>query len=400
MWRPFFMFKIRPMLNSRLDLLTDYPFQRLRDLLSGVTPGAEPAIMSIGEPQHRPPSFVAEILAAESAGWGKYPPMDGTPDFRAAAGSWADRRFGAPFLDPDKNLLPLSGSREGLFQIGLLMAGGEGRGSKNVVLLPNPFYQVYAAAAVIAGAEPVFVSDFESLSKNVLDRTCLAFFCTPANPQGSVASAEQLGRLVGLAREHDFLLASDECYSEIYYQQQPAGILQACGGSLANIAVFHSLSKRSSSPGLRSGFIIADDSVIAPLLRLRSYSCASVPLPILAASAALWRDEAHVVENRAAYNKKFDLADRLLGGLPGYTRPAGGFFLWLQVGDGEAFTRELWRRSGVKLLPGLYLARADEKGRNPGASYVRVAMVHDLDVTERALRAIRDLMISVEAAAQ
>jgi len=388
------------MLNSRLDLLTDYPFQRLRDLLSGVTPGGEPITLSIGEPQHRPPSFVAEILAAEAKGWGKYPPMDGTADFRAAAGSWAAKRFDAPYLDPDKNLLPLSGSREGLFQIGLLAAGGEGRGAKNLVLLPNPFYQVYAAAAVMAGAEPVFVSDFDAVPKDVLDRAALAFFCTPANPQGSVASAGQLDRLVATAREHDFLLASDECYSEIYHREAPAGILQSCGGSLKNIAVFHSLSKRSSVPGLRSGFIIADSGVIAPLLRLRSYSCASVPLPILAASAALWRDEGHVEENRAAYNAKFDLADQLLGGLPGYTRPAGGFFLWLRVGDGESFTRELWRRAGVRVLPGGYLARPDAQGHNPGAAYIRVALVHDLDVTERALRAIGDLMTSIEAAAQ
>lgn len=391
------------MLNSRLDLLTDYPFQRLRDLLSGVTPGAEPVVMSIGEPQHRPPAFVAEILAAEQKGWGKYPPMDGTPDFRAAAGAWAAKRFNASFLDPHKHLLPLSGSREGLFQIGLLAAGGEGRGGKKVVLLPNPFYQVYAAAAVMAGTEPVFVADFDAVPKEVLDRTALAFFCTPANPQGSVASAAQLDRLIGLAREHDFLLASDECYSEIYHRVPPAGALESCarlGGDLKNVAVFNSLSKRSSSPGLRSGFVVADEKIIAALLRLRSYSCASMPLPILAASAALWRDEAHVAENRAAYDAKFDLADKILGDLPGYRRPAGGFFLWLEVGDGEAFTKALWRRSGVKVLPGGYLARPDAQGHNPGAASVRIAMVHELGVTERALRAIRDLMTSVEVAAE
>jgi N-succinyldiaminopimelate aminotransferase len=391
------------MLNSRLDHLTDYPFQRLRDLLSDVTPGDEPVIMSIGEPQHRPPAFVAKILAAESDGWGKYPPMNGTADFRAAACSWATQRFDAPFIDPDKNLLPLSGTREGLFQIGLLTAGGGGRGDKTLVLLPNPFYQVYAAAAVMAGALPVYVTDFDSLPRDVLARTALAFFCNPSNPQGSVASADQLDRLVMLAREHDFLLAADECYSEIYRRDPPPGILQSCarlGDGLKNVAAFHSLSKRSSVPGLRSGFVIAEESVIVPLNRLRSYTSASMPLPVLAASAALWRDEAHVVENRDLYNAKVDLADKLLGHLPGYRRPEGGFFLWLDVGDGEAFTKALWRRSGVKLLPGAYLARPGQDGVNPGASYIRVALVQDLAVTERALVAIRDLLTSVEAAAQ
>ena len=399
------------MLNSRLDLLTDYPFQRLADLIAGVSPGAsEPIIMSIGEPQHRPPAFVAETLAEQASGWGKYPPMAGTPDFLEAAVGWAARRFAAPWLEA-RHVLPLSGTREGLFQISQLVID-EKRPDKTLILLPNPFYQAYIGGALMAGGEPVYVPataengflpDFASLGKDILDRTALAFVCSPSNPQGSVAGADYLDHLVSLAREHDFVLASDECYSEIYHKAPPAGVLESCtrlGDGLRNVAVFHSLSKRSSVPGLRSGFVIGEDSLIKPFTRLRSYSCASMPLPVLAASAALWRDEAHVVENRAAYNAKFDLADRLLGGLPGYTRPAGGFFLWLQVGDGEAFTRELWRRSGVKLLPGGYLARPDEKGHNPGAAYVRVAMVHDLGVTERALRAIRDLMTSVEAAAQ
>jgi len=402
--------------NARLDLLTDYPFQRLSDLIAGVAPGAsEPIVMSIGEPQHKPPAFVAEILAKEAAGWGKYPPMAGTPDFLDTAGSWAAKRFGAPWLDPGKHLLPLSGTREGLFQLGLLALGGKGREGKNLVLLPNPFYQAYMAAAIMGGGEPVFVPataetgflpDFASLGADVLDRAALAFVCSPANPQGSVADAAYLDRLVTLARQHDFILAADECYSEIYNEAPPPGVLESCtrlGDGLKNVAVFHSLSKRSSSPGLRSGFVIAEESLIKPFLRLRSYSCASMPLPILAASAALWRDEAHVVENRELYRAKFALADRILGGVPGYHRPDAGFFLWLDVGDGEAFTRDLWRRAGVKLLPGGYLARADASGHNPGQRYVRVAMVQDLATTERALTAIRDLMIDLprsEAAAQ
>jgi N-succinyldiaminopimelate aminotransferase len=394
--------------NSRLDLLTDYPFQRLADLLHGVTPGADPVIMSIGEPQHQPPSFVAEILAAESAGWGKYPPMAGTPSFRAAAADWASRRFGlaAGRLDPDRHLLPLAGTREGLFQVAQLVLGDAAHPDKNLVLLPNPFYQVYAGATLLAGGEPVFLPataetgflpDFSSLPPGFLDRVALAYFCTPANPQGSVASAARLKQLVELARRHDFVLAADECYSEIYHGTPPAGFLKACdslGGDFANVLVFHSLSKRSSAPGLRSGFVAGDETLIKNFGRLRAYGGAAVPLPILAASEALWRDEAHVADNRARYEAKFDLADRLLGDLPGYRRPAGGFFLWLDVGNGEKLTRQLWREAGVKLLPGAYLARPDRLGRNPGDSYVRIALVQDLATTERALQAIRTVLAS------
>jgi len=403
------------MLNSRLNLLTDYPFQRLADLIAGVAPGtSDPIIMSIGEPQHRPPAFVTEILAEQASGWGKYPPMAGTPDFLDAAGGWAARRFAAPWLEPARHVLPLSGTREGLFQISQLVVD-EKRPDKTLILLPNPFYQAYVGGAVMAGGEPVYVPstaetgflpDFASLGKDILDRTALAFVCSPSNPQGSVADGAYLDRLVSLAREHDFLLASDECYSEIYHKTPPASVLESCtrlGGGLKNVAIFHSLSKRSSVPGLRSGFVIGEESLIKPFTRLRSYSCASMPLPVLAASAALWRDEAHVEDNRDRYRAKFDLADQILGGLPGYRRPEGGFFLWLDVGDSEAFTRELWRRSGVKLLPGTYLAKPDANGQNPGKAYARVALVHDLDVTGRALTAIRELMTDLpraEAAAQ
>jgi N-succinyldiaminopimelate aminotransferase len=256
----------------------------------------------------------------------------------------------------------------------------------------------------MAGAEPVYVPatadtnylpDYAALPEAVLRRTALAFYNTPANPQGSVATLEQLVTVIELARRHDFVLASDECYSEIYDAAPPAGAMQACarlGGSLDHVLVFHSLSKRSGVPGLRCGFVAGDAEVIAAFTHLRSYGGATLPLPILAAGAALWRDEAHVEENRAGYRAKNDAAERLLGGRFGFQRPPGGFFLWLDVGDGEAAAVKLWREARLRVLPGRYLARDEADGGNPGARYIRVALVHDLETTERALGRLADIL--------
>ncbi len=394
------------MLNPRLDLLTDYPFKRLAALLDGPA-GAEPLAMSIGEPQSHPPSFVSDILLREATGWGKYPPMAGTPDFRAAVASWLCWRFQVPAdaLDPDSQILPLAGTREGLYQIAQVVIDATKGGKPPVVLLPNPFYQVYAGAALLAGAEPVFVPataetgflpDFASLPADVLDRAALAYLCTPANPQGAVASLEQLKAAVTLARRHDFVLAVDECYSEIYDAERPAGALQAClalGGGFDNVVIFHSLSKRSSAPGLRSGFAAGDKTIMTAFARMRAYGGAAVPLPILAASTALWRDEEHVEANRGAYRSKIDLAQSILGDNLGFYRPQGGFFLWLNVGDGEQAAKRLWTEAGIRVLPGAYLARPDANGINPGSSYIRVALVHDLTTTERALTRLAQVLV-------
>jgi N-succinyldiaminopimelate aminotransferase len=397
------------MLNPRLDLLTDYPFQRLNALLHGPAGDEPPLIMSIGEPQHRPPAFVAEILTREAAGWGKYPPMAGTPEFRAAVARWLTYRFALPIgeLDMDKHIIPLAGTREGLFQIAQLVCGGTMGGKPPVVLLPNPFYQVYAGAALLAGAEPVFVPatketgflpDFAGLPKDILDRTALAYLCTPANPQGAVASLALLKDTIELARRHDFVLAVDECYSEIYEGDlAPAGALQACaelGGDYANVVVFHSLSKRSSAPGLRSGFAAGDARLIAAFGRLRAYGGAAVPLPILAASSALWRDEEHVEVNRGLYRNKFTIAQEILGDSLGFYRPQGGFFLWLDVGDGEKAALALWQKAGIRVLPGAYLARPGADGVNPGQRYIRVALVHDLDTTRQGLTRLAEVLVT------
>ncbi|MBF0374981.1 MAG: aminotransferase class I/II-fold pyridoxal phosphate-dependent enzyme [Alphaproteobacteria bacterium] len=385
------------MLNDRLDRLSDYPFRRLAELLGPARPGD--LVMSIGEPQHAPPPMVAETLAANASGWGKYPPLDGTPDFRRAVRDWLTRRFGLPegLVDPDRAVLPVAGTREALYLIAQVACPGAWR---PVALLPNPFYQVYWGAAVMAGAEPLlvpagpeqgFLPDFESIDPAILDRTAIAWACSPANPQGAVASLDWLKRAVTLARRHDFLLCVDECYSEIWFDRSPAGALQACaalGGGLDNVLVFHSLSKRSSVPGLRSGFVAGDERALAAFARLRSYGGASTPLPVIAAAAALWRDETHVEQNRALYRAKMDSAEEILGGRFGFARPQGGFFLWLDVGDGEAAARTIAEKAAIRVLPGAYLARADEDGVNPGRSYIRVALVHDLDTTRDALRRI------------
>ncbi|MCW8834740.1 MAG: aminotransferase class I/II-fold pyridoxal phosphate-dependent enzyme [Rhodospirillales bacterium] len=392
------------MLNPALDLLTDYPFQRLRDLLADVTPpdGLAPLLMSIGEPQHPPPPMLAEKLTETAAGWGKYPPLEGTPEWGAAVAAWLERRYGLTpaAIDPARHILPVTGTREALFMVGLVAIPDAKNGRKPLALMPNPFYPVYSGAALIGGAEPVFMPatretgfqpDLDAVSADVLDRTSLMYLCSPGNPQGSVADLAYLKKAIGLARAHNFVLVVDECYAEIYGDKPPPGGLQACaalGDGFDNVLVFHSLSKRSNAPGLRSGFMAGDPAIIAAFSRLRSYSAASLGLPVLAASAALWRDEAHVEENRALYRAKFDLAERLLGDRLGFTRPDGGFFMWLDVGDGEAATRKLWGEGAVRVLPGRYLSRGGANGDNPGAAYIRVALVHDLATTEEALTRI------------
>ena len=388
------------MLNPRLDLLSDYPFQRLTDLLGGpATPDS--VVMSIGEPQHPPPPMVAAILAEQAAGWGKYPPANGTADFRRAVTDWLNRRFQlAPGLvDSETAVLPVAGTREALYLIAQVACAPRG-GRPPVVLLPNPFYQVYAGAAMMAGAEPVFVAgatpfaqpDFAALPAELLERTALAYLCSPANPQGAVADRALLERNVALARRAGFVLAVDECSSEIWDKAPPPGTLEAAGGRLDNLVGFHSLSKRSSVPGLRSGFVAGDPAIIKAFARLRSYGGAATPLPVLAAAAALWRDEAHVEANRALYRAKFDLAERLLGDRFGFRRPPGGFFLWLDVGDGEVAALKLWRDAQIRVLPGAYLARAGSDGHNPGAAFIRVALVHDLGLTERALARFAEIL--------
>jgi aspartate/methionine/tyrosine aminotransferase len=390
--------------NPRFAALGDNPFERLNRLLAGAKPGAAPILMSLGEPQHAPPDFLAEVVFANRHLYGKYPPLDGTPEFRNAVAAWLRRRFRLPadLPDPARHILPLSGTREGLFLAPQIAVPPEKNGARPAALMPNPFYHAYAGAAVAAGAEPVylaarreanFLPDLDAIPAATLARTAVFYLCSPANPQGTVADQGYLRRLLQLAERHDFVLLIDECYAEIYFETPPGSALEAAvseSGGFDRVLVFHSLSKRSNAPGLRSGFVAGDEKLIARFRTLRSYGGALPSLPVLAASAALWRDEAHVEANRALYRTKFAIAERILGNRFGFYRPAGGFFLWLEVGDSEAAARHLWTAAGVKVLPGAYLAREQAGETNPGAPYIRLALVHDERETEEALRRVAE----------
>lgn len=392
------------MLNPRLSTLPEYPFERLRGLLDGIPlpDGVEPTVLSIGEPRHRPPDIIARTVAETADLWGRYPPGDGTPEFRAAVQGWLTRRYGLPegAIDADKHILPVSGTREALYLVSALAVPEEKGGGRPVVAMPNPFYHVYGGAAAVSGAEPVFLPataetgflpDIAALDEETLRRTALFYFCSPANPQGTVAGIDALSSAITLARKFDFILVSDECYAEIYDKTPPPGALEACqalGGGLDNVLVFHSLSKRSSAPGLRSGFVAGDENLIQPFKQLRNFVGPQVPMPLMAASEALWREETHVEENRRLYRAKFDIAENILSGRFGFYRPPAGFFLWLEVGDGEAAARKLWAEAGIRVLPGAYIGHQDASGRNPGDSYIRLALVDDEETTARALEKI------------
>jgi aspartate/methionine/tyrosine aminotransferase len=389
------------MINPRLDLLTDFTFQRLARLLEPIVPPDDraPIDLSIGSPQHQVPELLTEVLAAHGEAWNRYPPAAGTPEFRRAAVGWLARRFDLPadLIDPDCHLLPVAGTKEALFLIALVAVPEVKDGRRPAVLMPNPFYNVYLGAAVMAGAESVLLPataasghlpDLDMLTPDLLRRSAVLYLCSPANPQGAAADLAYLQRALELARAHDVLLIVDECYSEIYAHEPPAGALQvaaAAGGDLANLLVFHSLSKRSSAAGLRSGFVAGDPAIVRAFARLRGYAAAVQPLPVLAAATALWHDDAHVVANRDLYRQKFRLAEARLGPYFGPVSPDGGFFLWLDVGDGEATTVRLWQEAGLKVLPGAYLGRAGAEGHNPGQRYIRLALVHDLATTVDAL---------------
>src|SRR6476659_2394088 len=375
------------------------PFVRLTELIAGIEPGKPVINLSVGEPQHPVPHFVGPTLAAHLADFGRYPANKGIEPFRRAVAAWLNRRYKLTRpVDPESEVLVLSGTREGLFLAAIAaIRWVTRRAGKPAMLIPNPFYAAYAAGALAADCEPVylpatrksgFLPDLDALDDALLARTVACYIASPSNPQGAVADRAYLEKLAGLARRFGFLVFADECYCEIYSKHAPPGMLEASGPDFANVVVFHALSKRSSLPGLRVGFAAGDRRFLGSYLELRNVAAPQVPVPAQEVAIAAYADEAHVEKNRELYVAKFDLADQIIGGRYGYQRPAGGFFLWLDVsaqGGDEAATVKLWRDGGLRVIPGHYLARDGADGRNPGQGYIRVALVQDKEITAEAL---------------
>jgi N-succinyldiaminopimelate aminotransferase len=395
-------------MNPRLGRLQPYPFERLRALLSGVPPPPVPPIrLSIGEPQHATPELLTSALTGSLAGLSAYPATAGLDATRDAMAAWFVRRFGLASLDPATQVLPVSGTREALFAI--VQAVVDTSRTSPAVVSPNPFYQIYEGAALLAGAEPLFLNqtaardfdlDLDSLTPGEWSRTQLVFVCSPGNPTGHVLDLDGWRTLFEYSDRYGFVIASDECYSEIYPDEQapPLGALTAARAlgrdSFHNLVVFTSLSKRSNAPGLRSGGIAGDASLLKPFLLYRTYHGCAMSLPVQHASVAAWGDESHVRDNRAQYRAKFDAVVPMLEGVLDIRRPDASFYLWAGVpgGDDEAFARALFERTHVTVLPGRYLAR-DAHGENPGAGYVRIALVPGIDDCVEAARRVREFCV-------
>ncbi|MEO9823334.1 MAG: aminotransferase class I/II-fold pyridoxal phosphate-dependent enzyme [Paracoccaceae bacterium] len=386
---------------ERFSNLPVYAFPRLRDLLDGVAPGGEALRMTIGEPRHAFPAFVSEIIARHAHEFGQYPVNDGAPELLESIAAWVQSRFSAAINDDQ--IMVLNGTREGLFAAAMALCPETKNGAQPLVLMPNPFYQVYSVAALAVGARPVYLPatkesgylpDFDAVAPEDLDQTAIVYLCTPSNPQGAVASKEYLSNLMALAEKHDFRIFCDECYSEVWRDVPPPGALQVAneiGADPERVFIFHSLSKRSNLPGLRVGFVAGGPKGIAEIRQLRAYAGAPISMPLQRAATAVWQDEEHVEASRQRYVGKYDIANQVFDGVEGYTAPSAGFFLWLPVEDGEEAAKKIWRESGVQVLPGAYLSR-DVDGKNPGKGYIRVAMVVEEQEMQRGLKTIRDCL--------
>ncbi len=394
-------------MNPRLASLLPYPFERLRALLAGATPraGIPHISMSIGEPRHTPPAFIIEAIRNALPSIGSYPATLGIPEFRRAAAGALTRRYGLPAgaLDPESMVLPVNGTREALFAFAQTVVDGTGKEPRPAVVMPNPFYQIYEGAALLAGAEPVFlnatvdnhyVPDLDAVPDAIWRRCQLLFLCNPGNPAGAVLSLDYLRKALGLAERFGFVIAADECYADIYPEDSnpPPGLLQAALAaghrSFERCVVFHSLSKRSSVPGLRSGVVAGDPGLLKAFLLYRTYHGGAMPPPTQLASIQAWNDDAHVRTNRELYRQKFREVLPILSDVLEVTEPEGAFYLWPEVGDDEQFTRQLFEEQHVTLLPGSYLARETGQG-NPGKGRVRISLVAGVDECVEAAKRIR-----------
>lgn len=395
-------------MNAGLQRLQPYPFERLAELLEGVPPAPRlaPIALTIGEPRHSPPAAVLEALTRALPAVARYPTIAGQPELRRACASWAERRYGLQpgQLDPETMLLPVNGTREALFSFAQAVIES-GAGAR--VCMPNPGYQIYEGAALLAGAEPLYLRtdaagqwlpDLDSVTPAQWDACALLYLCSPGNPTGAVMDLDSLRRAIELAEKHDFMIASDECYAEIYLDEAlpPPGLLQACraagNDALRRCVVFHSLSKRSNLPGLRSGFVAGDARLMDAFRRYRTYHGCSMPEQVQQASLVAWSDEAHVRDNRALYRRKFAaFIATLEGRLPAHL-PAGAFYLWLEVnGDDAAFARALYQRKAVSVLPGSYLGRG-QGSDNPGRGYLRLSLVASIEDCVAAASRIREFI--------
>ena len=390
-------------INENLKLLNDYPFQRLNNLLKDIKPpkNYSEVIMSIGEPKHKPPKFLKNIININYENWAKYPPTLGIEKLNIASINWLNRRYklSKKFLNYKENIVQLAGTREGLFNIALALSPSLKNNNKPVMLLPEPFYQVYAGACRISGAEPIFISSlkennfvpsFSSVKKEILRRTSIIYICSPSNPEGSALKLKEWQELISLARKYGAVLIVDECYTDIYIKKQPLGVLEACKKlrtDVTNIVSFHSLSKRSNVPGIRSGFAVGDKYLIESFKKLRHYCAGQQPLPIQEVATALWNEDTHSEKNRELYEKKFNIAKEIFKKYKDFYLPDGGFYLWLKVGDGEKFTKLLWKEKKIKVMPGAYLSRL-----NNSKDYIRIALVSNIKETRTALEGIYDIL--------
>ncbi|MGP5529765.1 succinyldiaminopimelate transaminase [Psychrobacter celer] len=404
-------------MNHNLTHLHPYPFAKMAALLADSTPDPRYSAikLGIGEPKHQPPSFVLDALHENLDKISLYPTTNGLFELRQTIAHWLEGRFFLHHVDPRTQVLPVMGTREAIFSIVQAVIDHQcddaqpATGAPPTVIMPNPFYQIYEGAAILAQATPYFVpctadndfkGNYRAVPTDVWARTQLLFVCSPNNPTGSVMTMEDWEYLLRLSDQYGFIIASDECYSELYFDTAPIGLLQACAAlgrhDFKNSIVFHSLSKRSNLPGLRSGFVAGDAEILQAYLQYRTYQGCAMPIPHQLASIAAWQDEKHVAHNRALYQEKFALWMAELGHVLSLRMPEAGFYFWVKVpeqfdGDDEVFVKALYEQANIHALAGRYLSR-EVAGHNPGQGYVRIALVASVEESREAIRRIRALL--------